>query len=103
VQMAMASGMKRREAVRALLSLTRQVLEHYEKLGPQKAWTGPLSRRDYRVVAVHEEALSEIRPEFLEAYRATCQLAARVLSDDPEAMLKELEAISRTKMLAKQA
>ena len=28
VQMAMASGMKRREAVRALLSLTRQVLEH---------------------------------------------------------------------------
>jgi predicted short-subunit dehydrogenase-like oxidoreductase (DUF2520 family) len=103
VQMAMASGMKRREAVRALLSLTRQVLEHYEKLAPQKAWTGPLSRRDYRVVAAHEDALLEFRPEFLEAYRATCQLAARVLADDPDAMLKELETISRAKMLAKQA
>jgi predicted short-subunit dehydrogenase-like oxidoreductase (DUF2520 family) len=103
VQMAMASGMKRRETVRALLSLTRQVLEHYEKLGPQKAWTGPLSRRDYRVVAAHEDALLEFRPEFLEAYRATCQLAARVLADDPDAMLKELETISRTKMLAKEA
>jgi predicted short-subunit dehydrogenase-like oxidoreductase (DUF2520 family) len=103
VQMAMASGMKRREAARALLSLTRQVLEHYEKLGPRKAWTGPLSRRDYRVVAAHEEALLEFRPEFVEAYRATCQLAARVLSDDPEAMQKELEAISRIKLLAKQA
>jgi predicted short-subunit dehydrogenase-like oxidoreductase (DUF2520 family) len=102
VQMAMASGMKRREAVRALLSLTRQVLEHYEKLGPRKAWTGPLSRRDYQVVAAHEDALVEFRPEFLEAYRATCQLAARVLADDPNAMLKELEAIPRTKVLAKQ-
>ena len=101
VQMAMASGMKRREAVCALLSLTRQVLEHYEKLGPRKAWTGPLSRHDYRVVAAHEEALQECRPEFLEAYRATCQLAVRVLSDDPDAMQKELEAISRNKLLAK--
>jgi predicted short-subunit dehydrogenase-like oxidoreductase (DUF2520 family) len=71
-------------------------------LGPRKAWTGPLSRRDYQVVAAHEDALVEFRPEFLEAYRATCQLAARVLADDPNAMLKELEAIPRTKVLAKQ-
>lgn len=103
VQMAVASGMNRREAMRALLALTRQVLEHYEKLGPRKAWTGPLSRRDYRVVATHEDALLEFRPEFLQAYRATCQLAAQVLADDPEATRKELEAISRIKLLAKQA
>lgn len=95
VQVLMASGMKRRESVKALLSLTRQVLEHYEKLGPNMAWTGPLSRGDYRVVARHEAALQEIQPEFLETYQAVSRLAARVLSRDPEAMLRALENISK--------
>lgn len=94
VQMLMASGLKRREALRALLSLTRQVLEHYEKLGPQKAWTGPLSRGDFGVVAAHEAALREFQPEFLEAYRAVSRLAARVLARNPELTLRELDAIS---------
>jgi predicted short-subunit dehydrogenase-like oxidoreductase (DUF2520 family) len=93
VQMLMASGMRRGEAVRALLSLSRQVLEHYERLGPQKAWTGPLSRGDYGVVAAHEQALLEFQPEFLEAYQALSRLAATVLAADPAAMRKELEAI----------
>jgi predicted short-subunit dehydrogenase-like oxidoreductase (DUF2520 family) len=94
VQMLMTSGMKRRESVRALLSLTRQVLDHYEELGPQKAWAGPLSRGDYGVVASHEAALQQFQPEFLEAYQAVSRLAARVLSRDPATMLKELEKIS---------
>jgi len=94
VEMLMESGLKRREAQRALLSLTRQVLEHYEKLGPHKAWTGPLSRGDFGVVGKHEEALRQFPPEFLEAYRAVSRLAARVLSRDPAAMLRELDAIS---------
>jgi predicted short-subunit dehydrogenase-like oxidoreductase (DUF2520 family) len=94
VQMLMMSGMKRRESVRALLSLTRQVLDHYEELGPQKSWTGPLSRGDYGVVAAHEAALQQFQPEFLEAYQAVSRLAARVLSRDPASMLKELEKIS---------
>jgi predicted short-subunit dehydrogenase-like oxidoreductase (DUF2520 family) len=94
VQMLMASGMKRREAVRSLLSLSRQVLEHYDKLGPNMAWTGPLSREDYRVVACHEAALRKFRPEYLEAYQAVSRLAARVLSRDPVSMLKALENIS---------
>lgn len=93
VQIMMAAGLKRREAQSALLSLTRQVLEHYEKLGPQKAWTGPLSRGDYGVVTRHERALSELSPEFLVAYRAASRLAARVLAQDPASMLKELDAI----------
>jgi predicted short-subunit dehydrogenase-like oxidoreductase (DUF2520 family) len=96
VQMLMELGLNRREAQRALLLLTRQVLEHYEKLGPQKAWTGPLSRGDFGVVAAHEKALHELPPEFLEAYRAVSRLAARVLSRNPEAMLRELETISAT-------
>jgi len=102
VQMLMSAGLKRRETQSALLSLTRQVLEHYEELGPQKAWTGPLSRGDFGVVAAHEEALKTAQPEFLEAYRAVSRLSARVLASDPEAMLGRLEGISgKEKLLAK--
>lgn len=103
VRMLMAAGLKRREAQRALLSLTRQVLEHYEKLGPQKAWTGPLARGDFGVVAAHEKALWEAQPEFLDAYRAVSRLAARVLAHNPELMLRELDAISGNRMLAAKA
>jgi predicted short-subunit dehydrogenase-like oxidoreductase (DUF2520 family) len=94
VQVLMTAGLKRREALRALLSLTRQVLEHYEKLGPQKAWTGPLARGDFRVIAAHEEALGALPPEFLDAYRAMNRLAARVLARKTEPMLVELAGIS---------
>jgi predicted short-subunit dehydrogenase-like oxidoreductase (DUF2520 family) len=97
VQMLMSAGMKRREAVRALLSLSRQVLDNYEKLGPHRAWTGPLSRRDYGVVTDHEATIGRTRPEFLEAYQVVSRLAARVLSNDPETVLRELEAISQNK------
>ncbi|HUN63619.1 MAG TPA: Rossmann-like and DUF2520 domain-containing protein [Candidatus Sulfotelmatobacter sp.] len=94
VQMLMAAGLKRREAQSALLSLTRQMLEHYEKLGPQKAWTGPLARGDFGVVASHEKALRQFTPEFLEAYRAVSRLSAQVLSFDPEMTLRQLHAVS---------
>jgi len=100
-QLLMRAGLKRREAQRALLSLSRQVLEHYEKLGAQKAWTGPLARGDYGVVAAHEKALREAGPEFLAAYQAVSRLAARVLSHDPETMLRELDKISGNRQAAK--
>jgi predicted short-subunit dehydrogenase-like oxidoreductase (DUF2520 family) len=93
-QLLMQAGLKHREAKRALSSLTRQVLEHYEKLGAQRAWTGPLARGDFGVVASHERALKEAGPEFLTAYQAVSRLAARVLSRDPEAMQRELDRIS---------
>jgi len=95
VEVIMTAGLKRREAQNALLSLTRQVLEHYEKLGPQRAWTGPLAREDYGVVASHERALSGLPPEFLESYRATSRLAARVLAHDPAGMLRRLNDLER--------
>ena len=100
-QLLMRTGLKRREAQRALLPLTRQVLDHYEKLGAQKAWTGPLSRGDYGVVAAHQNALREAGPEFLAAYQAVSRLAARVLAHDPQAMLYELERISSNAQAAK--
>jgi predicted short-subunit dehydrogenase-like oxidoreductase (DUF2520 family) len=88
-----AAGMKRREAVWALLPLTRQVLENFERLGPRAAWTGPLSRGDYGVVATHTEAMKDLPAEFAQAYEAVNRLAALVLAQDPAAMLADLEKI----------
>jgi predicted short-subunit dehydrogenase-like oxidoreductase (DUF2520 family) len=88
------AGMKRREAARALLPLTRQVLDNFERLGPRSAWTGPLSRGDFAVVAEHLEAMKEFSPEFAEAYCAVNRLAARVLAPDSAAMLGALEKVS---------
>jgi predicted short-subunit dehydrogenase-like oxidoreductase (DUF2520 family) len=93
-QLLVSLGMKRTEAVRALLPLTRQVLENFERLGPGAAWTGPLSRGDYKVVGAHANALRESPDEFREAYEALSRLAARVLAQDSAGMLAELEKSS---------
>src|SRR6266481_4242704 len=87
-------GMKRGEALRALLPLSRQVLENFERLGPRAAWTGPLSRGDYQVVRAHLEALQESPEEFAQTYEALSHLAARVLAKNPAGVLAELEKIS---------
>ena len=97
VQLLLNAGITRAAATKALLSLSRQVLDNYEKLGPHYAWTGPLSRGDYRVVASRQQALQEYRPEFLEAYQSVSRLAARVLSQETETVLKELERISEVR------
>lgn len=87
----MSIGMKRREAVRALLPLTRQVLQNFERLGPGAAWTGPLARGDYRVLEAHALALRKFPPEFGGAYNALNRLAAGVLAPDRETVLQELD------------
>ena len=93
-RMLMSMGMNRREAVRALLPLTRQVLENFERLGPHSAWTGPLSRHDYGIVAAHLGAMQDMPEEFMGAYEALNRLVARVLEADADGMLGELEKIS---------
>jgi len=95
VQIFVSLGMKRREALRALLPLTRQVLENQERLGPRAAWTGPLARGDFRVVKAHEGALHSQQEEYLAAYQALNRLAARVLSRDPDGMLAALDQIAQ--------
>ncbi len=98
-RMMTAAGMKRREAVRALLPLTRQVLENFERLGPRAAWTGPLSRGDYDVVAAHVDAMKDLPAEFAQAYEAVNRLAALVLAQDSAAMLAELEKVKVNKKI----
>ncbi len=82
VQILMSLGIKRAEAIRALLPMTKQVLQNYERLGPRAAWTGPLARGDYEVVAKHLNVLQEYSPEYKEAYEALNHLAERVLARD---------------------
>ena len=81
----------------ALLPLTRQVLENFERLGPRAAWTGPLSRGDYAVVTSHTEAMKDLPAAFTEAYEAVNRLAALVLAQDCDAMLAELEKVAVSK------
>jgi len=95
VQLAVAAGLKRREATRALLRLTRQVLENQELVGPRAAWTGPLSRGDFATIRLHWEALATMPAEFRDAYAALSRLAARLLADSPEPLLERLEQITR--------
>ena len=87
-------GMKRQEALKAALPLTRQVLENLEHVGPRAAWTGPLARADYSVIAMHEDALKPLPLEYLHAYRAVNRLAARLLARDSDSVLRELARVS---------
>lgn len=93
-RMLMSAGMQRQQAVRALLGLTRQVLENFERLGSRAAWTGPLARGDYRVIAAHEQALRELPLEYVRAYEALNRLAARVLAGNAKSALAQLDRLS---------
>jgi predicted short-subunit dehydrogenase-like oxidoreductase (DUF2520 family) len=89
-QILMQIGFKRRRAVRALLPLIRQMLDNFERLGPQAAWTGPISRGDYATVEKHALALRDYPREFQDSYAALSLLAGRVLSTKPEETLVNL-------------
>ena len=93
-QLLVSLGIKRSEATRALLPLTRQVLDNFERVGPRAAWTGPLARGDYRIVESHLRALHDSREEVALAYEALNRLAARVLAQDAAGTMAELEKIS---------
>jgi len=88
----MAQGFTRREAARALLPLTRQTLDNFERIGPRAAWTGPMSRGDFLTVQRHADALSRFPCEYQDAYKALSRLAAAVLADDSSATLQKLNA-----------
>jgi predicted short-subunit dehydrogenase-like oxidoreductase (DUF2520 family) len=89
----MTQGFKRRQAMRALLPLTRQTLDNFESVGPLAAWTGPLSRGDFSTVQRHVEALEDFDPAYLEAYKTLSRLTAEVLTTEPAAMRKHLDRI----------
>jgi predicted short-subunit dehydrogenase-like oxidoreductase (DUF2520 family) len=93
-QLLISVGLKRNEAARALLPLTRQVLNNFERVGPRASWTGPLARGDYKIVEAHLRALGDGQEEIAEAYEGLNRLAARVLAQDSAGTTRELERIS---------
>jgi len=93
VQMLMKIGFTRRRAFETLLPLTRQMLDNVERLGPRAAWTGPLSRGDFAVIAKHVRALRHYPREFQDSYAALALLAGRVLAKDPDVTLRNLRRV----------
>jgi predicted short-subunit dehydrogenase-like oxidoreductase (DUF2520 family) len=91
LQLLISVGFTRERASQTLLPLLRQIFDNIERIGPRAAWTGPLSRGDYAVVAKHMDALRRYPPEFAKSYAALAQLAARVLSKDPVATSKQVD------------
>jgi predicted short-subunit dehydrogenase-like oxidoreductase (DUF2520 family) len=89
----MTQGFKRRQAMRALLPLTRQTLDNFERVGPLAAWTGPLSRGDFSTIERHVKALADFEPEYLEAYKTLSRLSVEILAARPGAMARRLERI----------
>jgi predicted short-subunit dehydrogenase-like oxidoreductase (DUF2520 family) len=89
----MAQGFTRRQAVRALVPLTRQTLDNFESVGPRAAWTGPLTRGDFSTVQRHVKALADFPREYLDAYKAVSRLAVGVLAAEPNATQQRLDKI----------
>jgi predicted short-subunit dehydrogenase-like oxidoreductase (DUF2520 family) len=84
-------GFTRRRAEQTLFPLMRQILDNIERIGPRAAWTGPLSRGDYAIVARHARALRRYPREFRQAYAALSLLAGRVLASHPAQALKHIQ------------
>jgi len=94
-QVLLKLGFRRRDAMGALLPLMRQMLDNFERLGPQASWTGPVSRGDFATVAKHTKALRSYPSEFNDAHAALALLASRVLSKNSAAASKQLKRALR--------
>jgi predicted short-subunit dehydrogenase-like oxidoreductase (DUF2520 family) len=95
VTVLMQTGFSRRQASGALIRLTRQIVQNFERFGPAASWTGPAARGDFGTIAAHARALRSFPREYQEAYAAVHKLGARVLSREPEKMLAQLERALR--------
>ena len=85
------AGFTRKQAAQSLVSLSRQMLENFERLGSRAAWTGPLSRGDFAIVAKHASVLRRYPEEYLAAYAALARLAIRLLAKSPRSARRRLD------------
>lgn len=85
------TAFSRKQAARALVQLSRQVLENFELLGPRAAWTGPLSRGDYDTVSRHAGALKGYPAEYRDAYAALARLGVSLLATSPRSARARLD------------
>ena len=90
VRLLMRIGFTRARAMQTLIPLIRQIFDNIERIGPRAAWTGPLSRGDYAIVARHAKALKKYPREIQQAYAASSLLAGRLLAKNPAVALKKI-------------
>jgi predicted short-subunit dehydrogenase-like oxidoreductase (DUF2520 family) len=95
VQLLMSIGFSRARAMQTLVPLLRQIFDNIERIGPRAAWTGPLSRGDYAIVARHAKALKKHPREFRQAYAALSLLAGRLLAKNRAAAQKQIKRALR--------
>jgi predicted short-subunit dehydrogenase-like oxidoreductase (DUF2520 family) len=91
VQLLIRIGFTRPRAMQTLIPLIRQIFDNIERIGPRAAWTGPLSRGDYGIVAKHAKALKSYPKETRQAYAALAQLAGRLLAKNPAVARKKIQ------------
>ena len=85
------TSISRKQAVRALVTLSRQVLENFALFGPEAAWTGSLARGDYAVVSKHARVLRRHPEQYLEAYAAVARLGVSLLARSPRSARRQLD------------
>jgi predicted short-subunit dehydrogenase-like oxidoreductase (DUF2520 family) len=91
VQLLISIGFTRERAMQTLVPLIRQIFDNIERIGPRAAWTGPLSRGDYAIVARHARALRAYPRDFQQSYAALSLLAGRLLAKNPADALKRIK------------
>jgi predicted short-subunit dehydrogenase-like oxidoreductase (DUF2520 family) len=90
-QVARTAGLSASDARKNMQPIVRQTMTNYVRLGPAKAFTGPIGRGDAATVRKHLDVLKKI-PEAKEVYVALARVALRHL---PVRNRKELERLLR--------
>lgn len=72
------AGVTRTQARRRMLPIIQQTLRNYLRLGPEKAFTGPVARGDVATIKLHLDALAKL-PNARNAYLALAQAAIEYL------------------------
>ena len=91
-----ALGMKRDEAVKAIMPLVRGTVNNVERVGVPDALTGPIARGDVETVEGHLEVLKKELPEMLSLYTALGRHTVKVglakgsLAEEDAARLREI-------------
>jgi predicted short-subunit dehydrogenase-like oxidoreductase (DUF2520 family) len=91
-----ALGMKRDEAVKAIMPLVRGTVNNVERVGVPDALTGPIARGDVETVEGHLEVLKKDLPEMLSLYTALGRHTVKVglakgsLAEDDAARLMKI-------------
>jgi predicted short-subunit dehydrogenase-like oxidoreductase (DUF2520 family) len=88
-RVAHAAGLSSAEARRRALPILRQTLANYGKLGPARAFSGPIVRGDAQVVRQHLQELKKV-PEARAVYMALARAGLRYL---PAGYRQELEKV----------